>query len=104
MRAIAVSSWAVLVLCCTGVLAETGAKVEHFDASGGEADKYQIVYITNADTGKTTGGTAFVVLRKSGNQELAYGYYIVKGMAKTGLVREKRVKKAGDESDRKSVV
>ncbi len=102
MRVIAVLSF--MALCCIRVAAEGGAKIEHLDASRGESGEHQLVYVTNSGSEESIKRTAFVVLHKSGKQELAYGYYVEKGTAKVGLIDSKIIEKVGRVDDSKTVI
>jgi hypothetical protein len=93
MRAIVFTSIVAVLMICAGDASASSAKKQHLDATGGNVGDHQIVYITATTAKNSANGTALVVLKKSGKQELAYGYYFADSKGVVGMVDEERVAK-----------
>ncbi|MFP6582780.1 MAG: hypothetical protein VCD00_09510 [Candidatus Hydrogenedentota bacterium] len=84
--------------------AEDKAKTAHLDATGGNVGTHQIVFVSNANAESSTMGTALIVLKNDGKQEVAYGLYMDGTTDKVGLVIAKLVKSVSKADDAKATV
>lgn len=91
MRSIKTFMCAALIMYATLVTAEDKAKFTHIDATGGNKGDFQLAYVANSNSSNTAEGTALVVLRKAGKQEIAYGLYMDGSTDKISKVDEKLV-------------
>lgn len=84
--------------------ARNKAKAAHLDATSGNVGSHQIVFVSNANAESTAMGTALIVLKNDGKQEIAYGLYMDGTTDKVELVDAKLVKSVSKADDAKATV
>jgi hypothetical protein len=84
--------------------AEDKAKTARLDATGGNVGTHQIIFVANANAESSAMGTALIVLKNDGKQEVAYGLHMDGKTDKVDLVNAKLVKSMSKSDDAKATI